>query len=63
MRIRLRAFGVTVASLTFDSDNAPPETEPDEPTSLGGGSCHNFERAPEVWDQPDDGRAAGFGFS
>jgi hypothetical protein len=54
-RVRWKLFGITVASRIFDEEPSV-EKQP-----IGGSSSHDFERAPEMWSQPDDGRA-GFEF-
>lgn len=64
MRFVLRILGIPVATLDAEGTD---EEELDEPSEIGGGSCHDFERdvnpvAPEdryQWEW-DDKRRFGF---
>jgi hypothetical protein len=65
VRIRLRLFGRTVASLLFDPGDVLELLEEgcEADQGIGGGSGHNFERS-QTWEYPDDADCGkGFGFN
>ena len=59
MRLRVRVFGTTLLSLTFDRDDIVTEECYEDGSGITGGGSRNFERSVE-W--PAEAEERGFEF-